>query len=166
MTALQLAGCVAAALLLAGCSSNSSPQTVDTSGGAYREVSAPADELIAQRQAWIADVPVPMGFKLDESHSRNFAAGGARYVDHLYKGKADKFAVARFYKRQMPVVRWVLVTDMFVQGENIMDFEKDTERCRIVVTQGGWMNPTSIKVQLWTSGRIEPSKEGKGNSKR
>jgi hypothetical protein len=55
---------------------------------------------------------------------------------------------------------------MFVQGENIMDFEKDTERCRIVVTDGNWLHPTTIKVQLWTSGRIEPAKERRGGSRR
>jgi len=113
----------ASAMLLGGC--NDKPKAVDSSGGGYREVAAPTG-LVAKAIPSIADVPEPIGFKLDERRSRYFAAAGARYVDHLYKGSADKWAVGRFYKRQMPVSRWVLVTDRFVQGGIILDFEKET----------------------------------------
>jgi len=151
----------AGAALLLGCNGQNKP--VETSGGAYTEVSPPA-ELVAKSRPPIADLPVPIGFDLDESRSRNFAAAGARYVDHLYKGSRDKFAVARFYKRQMPINRWTLVTDMFVQGDIMMDFEKDTERCRIVVSKGSLFHPVFIKVQLWTTGRIETPQERSGKS--
>jgi len=155
---------VTAALCLAGC--NGQPNSADASGGAYREVAAPL-QLVAKAHPPILDVPVPMGFELDEGRSRNFAAAGARYVDHLYKGGEDRFAVARFYKRQMPISRWVLVTDMFVQGDIMLDFEKETERCRIVVCDGSMLSPTHLKVQLWTTGRIQtPSQQpAKGSRK-
>jgi len=130
-------------------------QIVDRTSGAPRQVEPPA-ELLAQARPPIPDVPIPVGFKLDEGKSRNFEAAGARYVDHLYKGREDKFAVARFYKRQMPPRRWTWVTDMFVQGDIMLDFEKDTERCRVVVRKGSLFHSTYIQVQLWTSGRIEP----------
>ena len=87
--------------------------------------------------------------------SGNFSAAGARYVDHVYKGRADKFAVGRFFKRQMPINRWALVTDMFVQGDIMLDFEKDTERCRVTITDGSF-GATAVKVAMWTSGRIRP----------
>jgi len=120
-----------------------------------------AGQLIPKSQAPIADVPIPMGFSLDEGHSRSFAAAGTRYIDHVYEGKADKFAVARFYKNQMPRSRWVLVTDMFVQGEVKMDFEKQTEKCRIVISGGGTLRHTRIGIQVWTSGRIPGPTESK-----
>jgi hypothetical protein len=166
MSGLRLAGCLAAASVVvwAGCNRT---QTVEGTGGAYREVTSPSSEMIARGGAPISDVPVPLGFELDESRSRNFAAGGMRYVDHVFTGSGERFAVARFYKRQMPISRWVLVTDMFVQGENILDFEKDTERCRIIVGRGSLFHPTLIKVQLWTSGRIDTSgRETKGTARR
>jgi len=154
MTALRIAGMTAAisALALAGCSS--SPNRVDTSGGAYREVSAPI-ELVARADPEIRDLPVPIGFDMDEGRSRNFAGGGARYVDHLYKGGADKFAVSRFYERHMPINRWVLVTRMFVQGAISLDFQKETEACRVTVEDGGLFHKSNLKIQLWTTGRIE-----------
>jgi len=137
--------------LAGGCNNN---QTIDRTGGAPRQVE-PMMELVARSRPPIPDLPVPIGYKLDEGKSRNFAAAGARYIDHLYKGKADKFAVARFYKRQMPINRWTLVTDMFVQGNVVMEFEKQIERCNVTITDGSIFHPTYIKVQLWTSGRIE-----------
>lgn len=161
MSWLKLAGCIVAstALSLAGC--NGQSQSPETDGGTYREVSTPTG-LIAKARPTISDVPVPVGFDLDEGRSRNFAAAGARYVDHVYKGNADKFDVRRFYKRHMPISRWVLVTDMFVQGDIMLDFEKQTERCRIVATKGNLFNPCYVKVQLWTTGRIEPQQTSGG----
>ncbi len=142
---------VALLLLAAGCSQS---RTVDASGGAPREVQT-IPELVAQSRPPIPDLPVPIGFSLKESKSRDFAAAGARYVDHVYRGGDDRFAVARFYKRQMPIARWTLVTSLFVQGEVMLDFEKETERCRVVITKGGLFHRTDVKVQLWTSGQIQ-----------
>ena len=105
---------------------------------------------------------MPVGFSLDEGRSRHFAAGGARYVDHLYKGNADKFAVARFYKRHMPISRWVLMTDMFAQSGIMLVFEKETQRCQVSASDGNLWHRCYIKVQLWTTGRIEaPGGAGK-----
>jgi hypothetical protein len=38
----------------------------------------------------------------------------------------------------------------------MLDFEKDTERCRVTVTEGGLFSSTQVNVALWTSGRIVP----------
>ncbi len=137
-------------LTLAGCGGGGGGD----SSGAARSQARPRGELVATSGAIISDLPIPVGFRLDEGRSRNFAAAGARYVDHFYKGSGEKFAVGRFYKRHMPNARWVLVTDMFVQGEIVLDFEKETERCRIVIIDGNLFNKSYIKVQLWTTGKI------------
>ena len=149
----------ATAVMVSGC--NRQGQTVDTSGGATRQVSA-APGLVAQARPPIPDVPVPVGFRLDQSESRNFAAAGTRYVDHRYKGGDDKYAVARFYKSHMPISRWSLVTDMFVQGNILLDFEKETERCRVMIDDGCLFHASHITIQLWTTGRIPtPAPVGK-----
>ncbi len=137
--------------VLAGCKNSGQP--VNVSPGSPGQP-GPIPELVPMGRPPIADLPVPIGLDLKENKSRNFAAAGARYVDHVYKGRPDKFAVGRFYKRQMPISRWTLVTDMFVQGAIMLDFEKDTERCRISITEGGLFRSTTVKVAMWTSGRI------------
>jgi len=153
---------VASLACLAGCTR--APQTVESSGGAYREVSTEA-KMIAKARPPIPDMPVPIGFHLDEGRSRSFAAGGYRHVDHVYKGSGDKWAVAWFYKRQMPINRWELTTDLFAQGDIWLEFEKQTERCKIVITSGGLFNEVTVKVQLWTTGPIEPRVTGSGSGK-
>lgn len=137
---------------LAGCSESGSSSSAGLGGSTTM---GPVPEVVAMGRPPIADMPVPIGFSLNEGKSRNFSAAGARYVDHVYKGSADKFAVGRFYKSQMPINRWALVTDMFVQGDIMLDFEKDTERCRVTITDGNW-GSTVVKVAMWTSGRIRP----------
>ena len=98
---------VAAALLTTGCLQH--PRT-----RSKRKAAAPSaakrPELAATSSPPVPDLPVPQGFRLDESRSRTFASAGSRYVDHVYEGNADKYTIARFYKRQMPISRW---TGMF-----------------------------------------------------
>lgn len=107
-------------------------------------------ELTAVAKPPVSDLPVPQGFKLDESRSRTFAEATYRYVDHVYEGSADKYMISRFYKRYMPISRWVLATDMFVQGNIILDFEKDNERARITIGRGNVFVPSRILAQVWT----------------
>ncbi len=149
--AIAAASLAAALVFPAGCNNSS---TVDASSGAPRQVQIIVP-LVAQSRPPIGDIPVPIGFKLDENKSRDYALSGARFVDHVYKGNRDKLATKRFYERQMPINRWVLSTSMFVRGDITMDFEKETERCRVIITNGGMLSSTYIKVQLWTSGRVE-----------
>jgi len=137
---------------ISGC--NGQTETIDASSGAPRQV-RPATELVAQSRPPIPDLPVPIGFKLDQGKSRDYAPGGARFVDHTYKGSGAKLAVKRFYERQMPINRWVCTMAMFVRGDITLDFEKESERCLIVITHGSLFHPTTIKVQMWTRGQIE-----------
>jgi hypothetical protein len=160
MSTKWIVAVLSAVMWACGCTKT---ETIDASSGAPRQMNA-APDLVAQSRPPIPDVPMPVGFELDQGKSRNFAAAGQRYVDHLYKGGSDKYAVARFYKRQMPVSRWTLVTDMFAQGNITLDFEKQTERCRITVYDGSLLHPTKVKVQLWSFGKVTtPSGSVEGN---
>jgi hypothetical protein len=114
----------------------------------------PVPELVGQARPPVADLPVPLGFKLDQGRSRSFATGGVRWVDHVYKGSADKFAVARFYKRNMPISKWELMTDMFVQGKIILTFEKPGEASRVEIRDGDLFHSTYIETALWTKGQM------------
>ncbi|MGA2266519.1 MAG: hypothetical protein ABSH10_08850 [Phycisphaerae bacterium] len=152
MNGLKMAGMMLIALAVAaaaGCNRQTENEPSSSSNG---PPSPP--ELAAMTRPPIPDLPVPVGFDLDQKYSRNLAAAGIRWVDHLYKGSPDKFAVARFYRRQMPINRWTLVTEMFSTGSLKLDFEKQNERCHITVSDGSLFNPTYIRVELWTAGRV------------
>jgi hypothetical protein len=136
-----------AAAVIAGCNN----KKMEDSGESSSEASV---ELVAQARPPIPDLPVPIGFDLDQRRSRNLAAAGVRWIDHLYKGKADKFSVARFYRRQMPLTRWTLVTEMFAKGNLTLDFERQADRCHVTMSDGSLFHPTYVHVELWTAGRV------------
>jgi len=139
---------VLAAVVLAGCND----QNNNTQGTAPRTVN-PA--LVPKSQPPIGDVPVPIGFEMDESKSIDFVVAGSRFANHKYKGGADKLQVKRFYERQMPINRWTLTTSMFVGGDINLDFEKEMERCRVIVKDGGFGGGSHILIRLWTSGPVQ-----------
>ena len=99
----------------------------------------------------ISDVPMPMKYKIDEGKSRNFAVAGVRFVDHLYKGKGDKFVIKRFYEKYMVMNGWKLTSFIFAQGRVALDFEKEHERCTITIVEGGFLGHTTVSVWLCPS---------------
>jgi len=148
---------VAAGMLtVAGCKDKS--QSVQTTSGDDDSNPLLVD-LVPSARPPIPDLPVPIGFKMDEGKSLDYALHGARFVNHKYKGGAEKLAVKRFYERYMPINRWTLTTAMFVSGDIMMDFEKDNERCRVTITDGKLFSKSYIYIRLWTSGPIQPAAE-------
>jgi hypothetical protein len=158
MISRYVMGFLAAALGASG-GCDGSRTVIDTSTGAPRLVSSGASpELVAQDRPPIADVPIPTGFSLNERLSHNFSAAGLRNVEHMYDGSSDRFAVGRFFIRQMPIARWVLVSDLYAEGVRTLEFEKEGrgERCHVIIEKGPWFVSTRVTVRLWTSGRIQP----------
>jgi len=114
----------------------------------------PAPELAAVARPPIPDLPVPEGFRLD-AKSRTIAQVGVRLAEHHYRGFADKFALSRFYKRQMPISRWRLITEALVDNKITLEFEKERERCWITIIQGGIITPSRVTALLWPDARRE-----------
>lgn len=116
--------------------------------------------LVPKRASPIPDIPVPIGFELDEGRSQSSDSGrGVRWVRHVYLGLADKFAVSRFYKQHMPEHGWVRQMDRMNQGTILLSFRNaDTnEICEVVISDTrSWMLPkTSIRVELVPAGQGE-----------
>ena len=103
----------------------------------------------------IGDVPVPIYFKLDEGRSRNYAAGNARYVDHVYRGSGNKYEVRDFYLVEMGRYGWICVGDRATGGVLTLHFDKGTERCAVVISgRYDLFRPTEIHLEMWTTGRL------------
>ena len=79
------------------------------------------------------DIPLPGGFRLVDESSEDWSSGSTRYVRHRYLGRADKYAVRRFYREQMPLVRWTPISDGNVGGHMNMRFRRGTESCTVRV---------------------------------
>ena len=132
----------AAMIAVAGC--NGSDAELESSSGVM---------LVSDQTQRIPDVPIPLDFDLVEERSRHFAAGDTRFIDHLYRGYADKFVTASFYRQRMRDVRWKLVTDRFVQGTVILAFRKGAEECAISISgDGNFLSPTKLMIQVMPAG--------------
>ena len=128
--------------LCGGCTNNN----IDASG-----------ELAPQAKPPIADVPMPMGFTFEEARSRhNVSPGGIKFIDHVYTGPAEKFAVARFFRKQMPLSGWQARPEVLAQGIMTLEFEKEADTCRVVLTDAGmFKDHTEIQIQLYPHGRTD-----------
>ncbi len=103
--------------------------------GCARSSSSELDfRLIASARPYEPDIPIPTGFELVDRDSEDRSTGVSRlYLRHLYTGKADKYAVRRFYREQMPLARWTMVSAGNVRGVCTLRFEKGSESCEVEI---------------------------------
>jgi len=140
-----------AAMVTVGCQNTSGTRRIDT-GGSAREQLVPT-ELVGQARTPISDIPVPLRFELDQERSRSWATGGIRVVDHRYSGGDDKWAVGRFYKRQMANHGWTPVSEQMILGRIALRYVKGNQRCTVEVDGGGWSSGTSVNVLIFPENR-------------
>ena len=79
------------------------------------------------------DIPLPEGFRLADQSSEDWSNGPIRYLRHRYVGKAEPYAVRAFYREQMPLVRWIPISDRLADGRITMRFEREPEVCTIMI---------------------------------
>ena len=102
--------------------------------------------------------------------SRSRSRGSWRTVDYLYRGSGEKFAVIRFFERQMPINGWTATDKRFVQGRATLNFVNDNEICSITVYNASGWNGTYIHVDVSPSGEAiplaKPAKSQRDSGKR
>lgn len=98
-----------------------------------------------------SDIPVPVGFWLVEPASEDASTGTRRlYLRHTYEGRDQKIAVRAFYREQMPLCRWVKVSDGNVKGEYTLRYEKGGESCTVQIRDSEGLSGGS-RVQVIVS---------------
>ncbi|HUO10386.1 MAG TPA: hypothetical protein VM008_18920 [Phycisphaerae bacterium] len=108
--------------------------------------------LVPATTSPIADVPVPVGFSMNDASTSKVEASGLRFVDHKYDGSDDVLPVIRFYKDQMPAKGWTFVSqNQLVHNEISLHYTKGSEDCTVTVTPGSFH--THIRVQIDPAGR-------------
>ncbi|MCP4590253.1 MAG: hypothetical protein GY842_05895 [bacterium] len=139
---------LAGGLLLCGC--ESPPARKDQTA-----------RLIPNHRPYERDVPLPVGFSIVEPAMEDYSTGQSRtYLRHTYAGRADKFAVRRFYQEQMPLQRWVKVSDGAIKGEFSLRFAKGGELCDVDIHDEwsilGKRTVVQVKVAQEERGSLPP----------
>jgi hypothetical protein len=108
-------------------------------------------ELSASADPYEADIPLPAGFALVDRSSEDWSSGPLRYLRHTYVGRADKYTVRKFYREQMPLVRWTALADRQLHGRYTLRFRRGREMCTIVIAgQGSRLYPrTTVDVTIY-----------------
>ncbi len=94
-----------------------------------------------------SDIPLPVGFVLADQSSEDWSSGSIRYLRHRYIGRADKYAVRRFYRKQMPLVRWTAVSNGHIQGRCTLCFQRGQESCTITIEDDGRKRSGRVVVE-------------------
>ena len=133
LSPLRIVVALGACLALCGCQMSSPKQSM---------------RLVPSPRPFEADIPVPAGFRFVEQASEDRSTGTTRlYLRHVYRGEGNKYEVRNFYREQMPLARWVKVSDGNVKGEYNMRFEKGLEACNIRI-QSAPSNRDLTEIQV------------------
>lgn len=121
----------------------------------------PAPQLSAGVGSFIADIPVPQGFALNDIKSRNYSYQTARFLDHYYEGKQDLMAVRNFYMSQLPTQKWEITADTLSDGAYTIRCHKAHERCDITISRAN-RDKLFSGVQIHVV--LEPQQTSTGNA--
>ncbi len=99
------------------------------------------------------DLPVPAGFTLYRKESFIFQNNRTRMGTMTYTGRADITAIIEFYKKQMPINGWSLLTTVEFD-KVVMSFEKDSEACIISIEKHGRKVMISISLSPVSKGSV------------
>ena len=127
---------------VAGCAPKASTEPLDS-----QVAGAPADQapLAGHKITAVPDLPVPAKMKIKKSASYSFEGAGSRDVDYTYEGWVDIRRVHRFYREQMPLNRWQLLTDNDIRGVYWLTFQKNRELCTVIIRKS---------LLFWTEVRL------------
>ena len=108
-----------------------------------------SEVLTASEEPREPDIPVPASFRFADGVSEDYRSGRRRlYVRHRYLGSADKQAVRLFYQREMPRVRWTMISNANLHGYYVLRFHKGMEACEITIKDGPGGAPTVLDIRI------------------
>ncbi len=130
------------------------------SGGcADREPAIYRWSLQGSPRPYEADIPLPVGFRLADQSSEDWVGGSVRYLRHRYVGRAPRTAVRRFYREQMPLVRWIAESDGTVHGIVTLRFRRGSEVCTVIVTGGSPDRAGRVTIEVLITPRFTKATE-------
>ncbi len=120
-----------------------------------RSLSKPAgDELVADPQSPIPDVPKPVGFLFIESRSNSQSTPTQRRVTHVYEGLASRAQAADYYRKALPGKGWIASQDTMDKNTSVLNFTKGNEGLQVRVSESGRF--LTVIVQIREQGTLTP----------
>ncbi len=92
------------------------------------------------------DIPIPKGFKHLPKESMVYIHGNLRTAHIKYLGSKRVEDLVNFYLGQMPHQQWVFKTSVELDQKKKLLFEKDTERCEVIIENQGTKSHLGIMI--------------------
>ena len=115
----------------------------------------------ARQQPFVADVPVPQKFKLNERESTHKMIAGRRSIKHLYEGKPSTLLTRNFYVQNMPKHGWQLINEHLLRNIYELKYRKGEERCEIRI-EPKYSSFGRESTQVWATIKSENEPLGSG----
>ena len=145
-------GALLAGLLAVGCQDTPALFYQSSDG---RSLSKPAgDELVADPQSPIPDVPKPVGFLFIESRSNSQSSPTQRRVTHVYEGLATRAQAADYYRKTLLGKGWIASQDTMDASTSVLNFTKGNEGLQVRVSESGRF--LTVIVQIREQGTLTP----------
>lgn len=113
-----------------------------TAGGAKK----PLVETPSIQHYQAPDVPVPANFFHSQKESYAYISNKVRTTSIKYIGSARTDDLLEFYRRQMPNFGWMEKMSEGVENKTEIVFQKEREKCRIVIEQKPTETILDIKI--------------------
>ena len=116
----------------------------------------PSQGLIAAPVSPVIDIPVPAGFHMAGDSQTFIAPNQQLRMAHIHmKGNDDYLSVARFFREQLPLKGWTLLSQTQNGQTVIQSYSKPAEDLTITVTEG--ILNTHAYIKLDPANRSTPA---------
>ena len=90
--------------------------------------------LVVSRESPVRDVPMPIGFVLIDSRSRNLTTSNHRFIEHFYQGRAQRKDLLDFYRRSTNRRGWQPQREQTAGAATWIIFTRDDEDLQVRIS--------------------------------
>ncbi len=109
---------------------------------------SPQREIVVADNLVIADLPVPGGFKIDNSRSFFSVVPGSstRIVFVTYTGRGDALRLMDFFRQNMAISGWKIKSEAGDFGAYVLRFDKDREAAEVRIIPGRFSTEFTVAL--------------------
>ena len=108
----------------------------------------PQREIVVADNLVIADLPVPGGFRIDNSRSFFSVIPGSstRIVFVRYTGRGDALQLMDFFRQNMAISGWKIRSEAADFGAYVLRFDKEREAAEVRIIPGRFSTEFTVAV--------------------
>ena len=115
-------------------------------GCLFNRTKTPMVVAAAREHPLLGGIPLPRGFRLDETRSSGFQNAHAAAGHYVYKGGKPAAEVVKHFGENMTLAGYTLRQRSVDRGNYFLTYDSAQHECRMVINRSGWS--TYITIDL------------------